>query len=96
MEKGLLDYIFQNLDVRTLNRNEVHDHLNYLNEIITPDMSVPDQVKFLALKVRLNDRLIQLDRINFYSIHPFVPIDTAARGESLQANNYPPPPRERP
>jgi hypothetical protein len=63
MQLGLLDFIFQNLEVKHLERKEVREYLNYLNEIITPGMSAPDQVKYLALKVKLNDRLVQLDKI---------------------------------
>jgi hypothetical protein len=66
MQAGLLDFIFENLEVEILNRKEVHDHLNYLNEIITTGMSAPDQVKYLALKVKLNNRLIHLDRLSCY------------------------------
>ncbi len=42
---GLLDYIFTNLDAQPLTRQEILEHLAYLNEIITPDMPVADQVK---------------------------------------------------
>jgi hypothetical protein len=63
MQLGLLDFIFQNLEVKRLDRKEVREYLSYLNEIITPGMSAPDQVKYLALKVKLNDRLVQLDKI---------------------------------
>ncbi len=64
MKGGLLDFIFANLEVQTLNRKEVTDYLVYLNEIITQDMSAGDQVKFLACKVKLNNRLIDLDKEN--------------------------------
>jgi hypothetical protein len=67
MELGLLDFIFQNLEVKRLKRNEVLEHLVYLNEIITPKMSAPDQVKYLGVKVQLNKRLIQLDMMSTLS-----------------------------
>jgi hypothetical protein len=67
MELGLLDFIFQGLEVQRLKRNEVLEHLVYLNEIITPKMSAPDQVKYLGVKVQLNKRLVQLDKLNIPS-----------------------------
>ncbi len=62
MQTGLLDYIFKSAEIPTLNRQEVLDYLRYLNEIITKDMSTDDQVKFLATKVKLNNRLLELDK----------------------------------
>ncbi|PSR57058.1 hypothetical protein AHMF7605_28030 [Adhaeribacter arboris] len=62
MKSGLLDFIFGSLEVHKLNRKEVTDYLKYLNEIITKDMAPDDQIKFLACKVKLNNRLIQLDK----------------------------------
>ena len=67
MEAGLLDFIFQGLEVQHLKRKEVMEHLDYLNEIITPKMAAPDQVKFLSVKVQLNDRLVQLDKLSMSS-----------------------------
>lgn len=62
MKGGLLDFIFQNLEVDNLNRKEVTGYLLYLNEIITTDMAAEDQIKFLACKVKLNNRLVELDK----------------------------------
>ena len=62
---NLLDHIFEKLDLQHLNRAEVAEHLRYLEEIIIPTMPVSDQVKFLAYKVRLNRRLVQLDKSGY-------------------------------
>ena len=59
----LLDYIFGKLDLKHLDRDEVKDHLLYLEEIIIPTMPVAQQVKYLAYKVQLNRRLVQIDKI---------------------------------
>jgi len=64
MQKGLLDFIFQNLEVQGLSRKEINAYLNFLNEIITAKLTVPEQAKYLDLKVKLNNRLMQLDKNN--------------------------------
>ncbi len=64
MKTGLLDYIFTEIDIKALNRQEVKEYLVYLNEIISKDMSAADKVKFLKCKVNLNDRLIELDKLD--------------------------------
>lgn len=60
---GLLDYIFKNIQIEELDRTDTNQYLKYLNEIITSEMSAAEQVKFLAVKVKLNNRLIQLDKV---------------------------------
>lgn len=67
MQGGLLDYIFNRVEIDTLNRQEVKEYLAYLNEIITQDMSAEDKVKFLRCKVKLNERLVELDK-NIFKI----------------------------
>ena len=62
MKTGLLDYIFSQVDIKTLNRQQVKEYLVYLNEIINNKMSEDDQVKFLKCKVDLNNRLVDLDK----------------------------------
>jgi hypothetical protein len=62
MRRGLLDFIFLNLEEKHLNRKQVVDYLLYLKEIITPNMSAPDRAKYQALQVKLNNWLVQLDK----------------------------------
>lgn len=64
MKSGLLDYIFNSVDINKLNRQEVKEYLSYLNEIINNKMSPDDRIKFLKCKVNLNDRLVELDKQN--------------------------------
>lgn len=63
MNVGLLDFIFRNIQIENLDRKDTNQYLIYLNEIITTDMSPENQVKYLAVKVKLNNRLVQLDKI---------------------------------
>ncbi len=63
MSNGLLDFIFRNIQIEDLDRKDTNQYLLYLNEIITSDMSPENQVKYLAVKVKLNNRLVQLDKI---------------------------------
>ncbi|GEO04843.1 hypothetical protein AAE02nite_25070 [Adhaeribacter aerolatus] len=63
---GLLDIIFTNTDTKNLTREEVLAHLHYLDEIITPAMPIPQQVKYYGYKIRLGRKLLELDiaRVN--------------------------------
>ncbi len=63
MVNGLLDFIFRNITVEELDRKDTLQYLVYLNEIITSEMSPENQIKYLAVKVRLNNRLVQLDKV---------------------------------
>ncbi|WP_157433406.1 hypothetical protein [Adhaeribacter aquaticus] len=72
----LIDYIYTQLEEQHLSRVEVLEHLNYLEEIITPSMSIAEQVKYLAYKVQLNRRLIQMDY--------FIPVNDASFSVATQ------------
>ncbi len=50
MSVGLIDWIFQNLDPKTLNRTEVLNHLKYLNEITGQETSADKMVKYFPIK----------------------------------------------
>ncbi len=71
MKQRLLDYIFSNLNTETLSRKEVIDYLRYLEEIITTDMKPDDQMNFLACKVKLNKRMITLDKQIMATLPPY-------------------------
>jgi len=64
---GLLDFIFINANTQQLNRAEVLAHLQYLDEIITPAMPLPQQVKYYGYKIKLTRQLLEIDKANFYA-----------------------------
>ncbi|MGV3589006.1 MAG: hypothetical protein ACO1OF_18525 [Adhaeribacter sp.] len=64
---GLLDFIFSNIDTQPLNRQEVLDHMHYLDEIITPGMPIPQQVKYYGYKIKLGRKLLELDTASVQS-----------------------------
>ncbi len=67
---GLLDFIFDSLNIKKLSREEVNSYLNYLNEIIPQVSSKEEKIKLLNFWVRLNFRLIDLDKEQVKSLHP--------------------------
>ena len=65
---GLLDFIFTNTNITQLSRQEVLAHLRYLDEIITPAMPLPQQVKYYGYKIKLNRQLLEMDKASFYAL----------------------------
>ncbi len=63
---GLLDYIFDNVDIDTLDRGKVLEYTAYISEIEGQSLPLDKKIKFLAVKISLQHRLIKLDmdRIN--------------------------------
>ena len=84
---GLLDYIFTNLDQRQLTRQEILAHLCYLNEIITPEMSVEDQVKYLGYKIKLGRKLTELDKRQYFSSTYISPLSPQQTSQLLSWNS---------
>ena len=60
--KGLLDYIFDNLDFDQLSRQEVRNHLIYLHEVLPQLSSKNEERKFIFSLIKLNERLITLNK----------------------------------
>ena len=58
---GLLDFMFQRLDIENLPKPEVKKYLCYLQEILPQLAKNEDKVKFMGCRVRLNKRLVDLD-----------------------------------
>lgn len=58
---GLLDYIFENIDIEKLSRKEVLDYTAYISEIAKQSLPLDKKIKFLSVKVRLQQKLLQLD-----------------------------------
>ena len=58
----LLDFIFDNLTIDSLNRSEVQQHLSYLEEIGSQLPANFDRVKFQRIKVLMDNRLVELDK----------------------------------
>jgi len=58
---GLLDFMFERLDIESLPKPEVKEYLCYLQEIVPQLATNEDKVKFLGSRVRLNKRLVDLD-----------------------------------
>lgn len=71
---GLLDTIFGNINEQQLTRQEVLEHLQYLNEIITPNMSIPHQVKYYSYKIKLGRMLLELDKASVYQTLSYQPL----------------------
>lgn len=59
---GLLDHIFDNINIEELERSEVLNYLTYLSEIANQNLTLEKKIKFLAIKIQLNHRLLQLDK----------------------------------
>ena len=62
MSAGLIDWIFENLDVQKLDRKQVYDYLNYLKEIAGQETSLNKIIKYYSYKVTLEDHLVNLDQ----------------------------------
>ncbi|QMU30416.1 hypothetical protein [Adhaeribacter radiodurans] len=62
MSIRLIDWIFQNLDFKSLDRSAVLNHLIYLNEITQQETSLDRIVKYYSYKISLENRLVQLDK----------------------------------
>ncbi len=58
---GLLDHIFDNIDIARLERPQVEEYTAYLKEIAHQNLPLNKKVKFLSVRVRLQQRLLQLD-----------------------------------
>ena len=54
---GVLDFIFNNLNIEILNRKQVMQYLNYLDEIVPQIYSPKEKTRFLSIKVKLDKRL---------------------------------------
>jgi hypothetical protein len=59
---GLLDFIFENIDIGNLDRVQVLNHTAYISEISRQNLTLDQKVKFLSIKVRLQKRLMDLDQ----------------------------------
>ena len=70
MSVGLIDWIFQNVDPKTLDRHEVLNYLKYLNEITGQETSIDRIVKYFSYKISLEQRLVQLDKELFNANKP--------------------------
>lgn len=64
---GLLDFIFDNIDIEKLDRGKVDEYTTYLKEINNQNLPIDKKVKFLSVRVRLQNRLLQLDINQSYS-----------------------------
>ncbi len=62
MSAGLIDWIFENLDVQKLDRKQVYDYLAYLKEIAGQETSLNKIIKYYSYKVSLENRLVNLDQ----------------------------------
>jgi len=62
MSVGLIDWIFENLEIQNLDRKQVLDYLTYLKEIAGQETSLNKVVKYYSYKVLLEKRLVHLDQ----------------------------------
>ena len=65
---GVLDFIFDNLHIESLNRKQVMQYLNYLDEIVPQLSSYKEKIKFLSVKDKLDKRLGELDKQNILAL----------------------------
>lgn len=93
MSVGLIDWIFENLDIQNLDRKEVLEYLVYLREITNQDTYFSKTNKINGYRVKLESRLVQLDKelLESYSRIQLGKIDTKNlypfQKENIQANN---------
>jgi hypothetical protein len=59
---GLLDFIFENIEIEKLDRIQVLNHTSYISEISQQSLPLDKKIKFLSVKVRLQQRLMELDQ----------------------------------
>lgn len=59
---GLIDHIFENIDIERLSRSEVKSYTMYISEIFFQNLTVEQKVRYQRIKVNLNERLIELDK----------------------------------
>ncbi|RDC64389.1 hypothetical protein [Adhaeribacter pallidiroseus] len=62
MSAGLIDWIFENLDVQNLDRKQVYHYLDYLKEIVGQEKALNKIIKYYSYKVSLESRLVNLDQ----------------------------------
>ena len=60
--RDLLDHLFNNLKIETLNREQAEEYLCYLKDILPQISSREEKVKFYASSVKLNQRLVEIDQ----------------------------------
>lgn len=65
---GLLDYIFNNLDEKNLDRSQIIAYIRYLDELILDGLPLNQERAYQAIKLKLTKRLAELDhdQIKFY------------------------------
>ncbi len=65
---GLLDSIFNNLEEKNLDRNQIIDYIRYLDEIIAGGLPYEKEIAYQRIKLKLSKRLHELNKeqINFY------------------------------
>ncbi|PSR52099.1 hypothetical protein AHMF7605_00470 [Adhaeribacter arboris] len=62
---GLLDHIFDNVDIEKLNRKEIMSYTAYISEISQQNLPLDKKLKFLTIQIRLQRRLLNLDADQF-------------------------------
>lgn len=66
--RGLLDYVFYNLEERDLDRSQIAAYIRYLDEILLQGLSPEKELAYQTIKLQLLKRLNELnqEQIQFY------------------------------
>ncbi len=62
---GLVDFIFENIKIEGLDRSGVLSYTKYISEIYQQNLTIDQKVRYQRVKVRLHDRLMELDKERF-------------------------------
>lgn len=62
---GLLDHIFENINIEKLDRSEIKFFTKYLSEIFYQNLTTEQKIRYQKVKVRLDERLIKLDLLAY-------------------------------
>ncbi len=59
---GLLDFIFDNINTKELDRSGVLAYTTYIAEIYHQNLSIDQMFKYQEVNIQLLERLLELDR----------------------------------
>ena len=70
--RGLLDYIFNNIEERNLDQTRITAYIRYLYEIILNGLPIEKELEYHAIKLRLLKRISDLNQqqVKFYLKNP--------------------------
>lgn len=68
---GLLDYIFQDMEGKNLDRTQIRAYIRYLDELILNGLPLTKELEYQALKLHLIKRMnaFNHEQLKFYYQH---------------------------